>query len=90
MSKLRALRHSILEIFSDERLIGHRRYDDASIPLKRYMKTVGESLPNFSTVFVLDVSIKERRMVNEDTIRERSALELGVICLRERTPCEWV
>lgn len=38
------------------------------------MKTVGESLADFSTVFVLDVSIKERRMVNEDTIHERSAL----------------
>lgn len=54
------------------------------------MKTAGESLPNLSTVFVLDVSIKERRMVNEDMIRARSALELGVICLRERTHCEWV
>ena len=42
------------------------------------MKTVGESLPNFSTVFVLDSSIKERRMVNDDTIHGRFALELGV------------
>ena len=47
------------------------------------MKTVGESLPNFSKVFVLDVSIKERRMVNEDTIHGQSAFELGVICSRE-------
>ena len=51
MSILPVLRHSILETFSDERLIDHRRYDDAGIPLNRYMKTVGESLPNFSTVF---------------------------------------
>ena len=35
MSILRALRHSILETFSDECLIGHREYDDAGIPLKR-------------------------------------------------------
>ena len=32
----RALEHSILlETFSDERLIEHRGYDDAGIPLKR-------------------------------------------------------
>jgi hypothetical protein len=39
------------------------------------MKTVGESLPNFSAVFVLDVSIKERRMVNENAIHGLSSLE---------------
>ena len=36
VSILRALEHSILlETFSDERLIDHRGYDDAGIPLKR-------------------------------------------------------
>ena len=36
VSILRALKFSILlETFSDERLINHRGYDDASIPLKR-------------------------------------------------------
>lgn len=50
MSILQALGHSILlETFSDERLINHRGYIDAGIPLMRYTKTVGESLPNFST-----------------------------------------
>ena len=33
VSILRALEHSILETFSDERLIDHRGYDDAGIPL---------------------------------------------------------
>lgn len=51
MSILRALEHSILmETFSDECLIDHRGCNDAGIPLKPSLKTVGEFLPNFSTV----------------------------------------
>lgn len=65
-----------METFSDERLMNHRGYNDAGIPLMRYMKTVGESLTNFSTVLLYVPVGDVRAMSSSPSIPVTGRIEL--------------